>query len=393
MSHHDFVRSYGRWAGVMVPSASDFEAFDRAQDEAISLTRPNATYAPETPIVIGGQGISLGSSSSLYGAPVVGPRATVSATWGSNGFTLDPPMSRTVLVPLLTGIPGVDDPYGTWVIERHDERGRGLGIRNRRGRTTGNTLTVPLNGYLHNGATLTSVRLRWQAEDRSNLPEFGPTISVTHSGDAAAHVNTFWTAGAPVVTNQVKMSYQSTVSGRPIALLKCVNTGNTGSSLPPFNPVVGTIVPDGTAVWRVEHLFGLVPPADAWHDSRLYLVNTFVGASGKLFKCTVSGISGLFVPDFNVAKGDTVTDGSCTWLCVGSNGTRTVTTLADYRNLRGVSPQPQWLALDPLYNNVIDTSNAYYLRIQDESGVGAGSGNIFYCAELTFENIADTRFA
>lgn len=388
MSHNDYVRPYGRWAGVMVPSASDFEAFDRAQDEAISLTRPNATYAPETPLVIGGQGISLGSSSSLYGAPVVGPRATVSATWGANGFTLDPPMSRTALVPLLTGIPSADDPYGTWVIERHDERGRGLGIRNRRGRSTGGVLTVPLNGYLHNGATLTSVRLRWQAEDRSNLPEFGPTISVTHSGDAAAHINTFWAAVSPIVLGQTRMAYRSSQSGRPIALLKCVGAGTTGASIPVFNPVVGTIVPDGTVTWQVEHLFGMVPG----NASFTGLLHEFIVVGEKYFECTTAGIpSGS--PDFNVAKGETVSNGDVEWTCRGYTGTRTVTTLADYRNLRGVSPQPQWLALDPLYNNVIDTSNAYYLRIQDESGVGAGSGNIFYCAELTFENIADTRFA
>lgn len=63
--------------------------------------------------------------------------------------------------------------------------------------------------------------------------------------------------------------------------------------------------------------FDPVPGAAARADQTLYAEGYIIKTGGRYYEAVVGGYSGLSAPTFPTIRGDSVTDGTVTWLCWG----------------------------------------------------------------------------
>lgn len=412
MSRRDYVRPYRKWAEIMTLDSRDLELLDEAQHTAVDGVA-GGTYAPTTPIVFGGAGLKL-AAGSLVGTPVVGRRGAVA--WNAHP-AFQTPKTRTVLMPLLhaqhadVGFhalrPSVPDypsvpAHGNFE-DRFGSDGYGVRCMFKTNAAERMDIVAPIPpAYLHDGAKLSKVRLRWRAANTA-IPQTMPAFQVLRGSDF-----TQWDEALNTYESGVVVSLDTEVVVYPVnnvgARLKAVVSGTTdGVGIPVVPSTVGATFVDGTVTWEVLHVFGMMPLVSPFYwlsDMR----NTWLGGSHRVgdymrlgaeyFRCTVAGSSSTQPTTWPTTTGDSLAVGTSTWVCAGKVGCKYATGVSEYQNVTSSAfPEPQWIELDTAFGNVIDASDTYSIRIMDAWGANAAPGNIYYSVELTFTDILDLRFA
>jgi len=173
--------------------------------------------------------------------------------------------------------------------------------------TTGRVSFVNQAGYLYftdggnnkkwNGTTVTN----WGISRSANTP-----LVVAHSGGN----NRLW-------QKQTALSANYSIKD-PNANYQFVTTaGTTGKpSFPAWQETVGAITADGTTVrWTCGG------ELQNWTPSTSYINNQVItDSNGNLQVCTVDGgVSDTFEPLWGTSVGATTTDGTISWVCLGSN--------------------------------------------------------------------------
>ena len=400
--HRSFIRRYGKWAPAMVPHASDFESMDEAQHRSVSVVT-GGTVEPSSPIVLGGFGTTFSSSGNiLRGSPAVGngyARFAVPPTFAA-------PQTRTTRMSLARAAAshrfqsdkhGPRDSYAMPIAKMVVSPVVGLRVEKDFG---GVAITAHVKPeYLHDGATLSSVRVAWIASDMGEfVPQVLPTLSVLRGRDMNWDYNpaALWVASQAVSVGTVRFVSVNDAN-RAYGKMTCVTAGTTGTQVPILPRAEGGLVNDGTAVWTTTRWYSTTPSfqhVDMWSAARTVVVGEYVRVveRSEYYRSTVAGTTGMTAPAWN---GATVVDGSVTWQLVGSTGTaRRTTSLQEYRNAsKSTVPRPQWLEVTLDRSNVIDMSDTWYVHILDASGTYARSGNVYLFAEFNFTNITDLRMA
>lgn len=100
----------------------------------------------------------------------------------------------------------------------------------------------------------------------------------------------------------------------------CTTSGTTGSSEPSWNTTVGATTTDGTVVWRCE---GTYSGPVKWNNGVSKSVGNKIiptSETGYWYECIVAGTTGGSQPTWPLIIGDTVTDNTVTWKCMGQYG-------------------------------------------------------------------------
>ena len=100
----------------------------------------------------------------------------------------------------------------------------------------------------------------------------------------------------------------------------CTVAGKTGSSEPTWNTTVGATTTDGTVTWRCEGTFSTYAK---WNNGVSKSVGNLViptSESGYWYECVTAGTTGASQPTWPLVIGDTVTDNTVTWKCMGQYG-------------------------------------------------------------------------
>ena len=400
----------------MTLDSRDLELLDEAQYAAVERVT-GGTYAPTTPIIFGGTsgggGLKL-AAGTLTGAPVVGRRGTLA--WDAHP-AFQTPKTRTVLMPLLHAQhaeigfhalrPSVPDYPSVPAHGNFEDRfgSDGYGVRCMFKTNTAKRMdivaTIP-PAYLHDGAKLSRVRVRWRATNTA-IPAMMPSFEMLRGSDFAQ-----WDEALLTYESDVVVTLDSEVIVYPAngvgARLKAVVSGTTNAvGLPAVPSTVGATFVDGTVTWEVLHVFGMMPLVSPFYWL-LDMRNTWLGGSHRVgdymrlgaeyFRCTVAGSSSTRPTTWPTTQGAALSVGTSTWVCAGKVGCKYATSVSEYRNVTSSTyPEPQWIELDTAFGNIIDASDTYSIRIMDASGENAAAGNIYYSVELTFTDITDLRFA
>lgn len=247
MAHFDFVRPDGNWWPASVPNSADFQRWDTKQDAAVNGDL-GGTYAPSSPIVIGGAGLSMGTLSRCTGgvATATGGRLVLGTAVGDFPL-LAPFRSRTITLPADERVMRVDP-------------------------SSIGSMTVPVpSRYLHDGAPISGIGIRFVVP----TPNFTipgtytvPTINLNvHTlvgapGTATApDQSTFvpWTASTAFTLGQYIIP--SSPAKNNGWYTKVVTAGTSGGTEPTWSSTFGTFITDGSATLRTTGRNGILPTA------------------------------------------------------------------------------------------------------------------------------------
>jgi len=254
MGHGDFVRPGGQWPAELVPGAQDAQRLDEMQRRSINGDL-GGTWNPKQPIVIGGAGLELGTSSYFFGG--------VTTKTGGRLVAPDPPKindSRMVTLVVPTFALGVKPKLGNTTyrfdayLTKNLTRGLwGLAIGGSAPSAIG--LTVPRR-YLHQGAQLVTVSLEYFIAQRPPSVPANPMVIFPrqHAYDGMQSYPTpniggtsGWASGvAQVFGNYIIPSSPSTNSGYYFKATTITGAGHTGASEPNWASVstVGATIND-----------------------------------------------------------------------------------------------------------------------------------------------------
>lgn len=338
MSQFDYVRPGGVWGNDLAPGAGDYQRLDVTQSKAVNGD-DGGTYAPASPIVIGGQGISVGAGSTCTGGVRTKTAGRVSMAQGVPRFSAA--RGRTILVPVIgntysfpAGVsPGIPAPATI------SDTGSGI-----LGASTGNLQIQIPRRYLHVGARLATISLVYVCTKRPSALPASSMVMVPAATDD--------TTGGP-------------------------------TSTPGPNPLFSA------ATWTSGHAYALnsyVVPSGATNNTGYLMQATAVSGTGT---------SGGTQPAWPTAVGGTVIDNpganQITWTAVSRSG---------WLPLKGATVdtyygagQPQTLSADYLgtsgasWQNVISVADRYALYVQAIDPLFLVTG-----LELVYDTIADMSF-
>lgn len=239
MAHFDTQRVGGVWVPQDVPCAATFQRWDVTQSKAINGDA-GGTYAPSTPVILGGAGLILGPNGAMQGgvATLTGGRLFFSIASGE-GVRLSPTRTRTIAL--------VPDP-----------------------RIDGSALTtqdfpIPPR-YTHNGAQVATVALAFQVLQRpSGLPSGSiPRVELEAylaAGTVSATVPNNLSAAqwAPTTAYTLGQYIVPTDGNNNGYYTKVTTAGTTGGTEPVWPSVPGTTTTDGGVVWTTIGRNGQLP--------------------------------------------------------------------------------------------------------------------------------------
>ncbi len=162
MSHNAFARPQALWSGISVPNARDLSIWDTYQFKGLNGDA-GGTYAPATPIILGGSGLALsgaGNSIQATTRTMQGGRLQL----GSNDYVQLDARTRTEVMGLVGALPDqIQQGLGGEACWSNVLSASPLGI-SPISPLAGNDFTVPIpSRYLHQGAQLTSATLTMRA--------------------------------------------------------------------------------------------------------------------------------------------------------------------------------------------------------------------------------------
>lgn len=282
--HFDDTRIGGTWMPAFVPTATDWERLDVKQFKSINGD-DGGTWAPTSPIIIGGQGLQLGNSSALWsglqtslgGRLILGANDFVAVKTGGN------PWTRTLTFPLVNargatlGTPGTLLQDNGLVTLTQSPAPLGLQIA---GGITG-SVYVPVPGrYIHNGGTLTKIKLWCRVRTRpTSLPTFmiASMIAVDYNGAQFSNTQysqfsgswTQWASGTSFALNSYVVPTSANTNGYYFKATSVSGTHTSGGSEPTWPTVPGNTVTDNPGGNQI-----------VW---------TNMGFSGQLWASTVDG--------------------------------------------------------------------------------------------------------
>jgi hypothetical protein len=274
MAHLDFVRPSGQWKKEMVPGAGDYYRYDVNQSKGIDGDH-GGSYAPKSPIIVGGAGVQLTTASSIVGGVTTktGGRAVIGAA--DNTFpTLGPGTgrTRTIQIPIMASV-FVDPNGGGGSFTRVFNDASGCGIMGTGVGTYPLYFEIPPR-YLHSGARLATLGINFRVTQRpSALPStpfslFAASKSVTgvFSAFNPSLVGQWVASTAETAGTYITASSPTTNKGY---YYKAQNNGTTGAigNEPNWPTVIGNTVVDNTITWVCTGRVGWYPLFGATVDS------------------------------------------------------------------------------------------------------------------------------
>lgn len=281
MPHNDYLSLGNLWPLTAVPSPEVMRAMDQMASELVDGDH-GGVWAPSSPIVIGGAGMTLSVSGTLNGVST-GPRAASGGgiVLGSSYLTLASARARVTVIPLRDFLARSDDNT-----TNYNESGAGIANV-----AAGFSCRVP-SYRLHKGYTPTSVTLRMRVGTRpAAVPTAMPGFRITRVAAVS-----LWNPGSneyysiptranltPYALNDLVLP--TTPNGKQF---RCTTAGTSGAAQPAgvTTGVVGATTADGSVVWTCEtgpsfggpHLMTLPRPAtvDAYFNQGNYQDISFV---------------------------------------------------------------------------------------------------------------------
>ena len=261
MSHNRFSRPPSFWGNTAVPTARDLGAWDAYQYKSLNGDT-GGTYAPATPIVIGGAGVALSGIGSALAAGAVTSMGGRLVLGSSDYCLLSPTVTRTKMLQLVDAVPttaalGIGGTTG---------QGNTLNL-SRFGVspvTTSGDFIVPIpSRYLHNGANLTGATLTCRAlVKQPTAPTAAPywmianVFGMNASGSSSVQlVPTFaawlpshaYTVGSIVIPN----NQSAAQTGIYYVATAISGTGTSAASPPAWPTTVGPSVIDNAGANQI----------------------------------------------------------------------------------------------------------------------------------------------
>jgi hypothetical protein len=335
MSHHDYVRPSGQWPPETVLTPGDLRRFDVAQFQALNGDA-GGTWAPFTPITIGGLGLALQGGSSV-GHKILGGVQTYSGGriyLGTTYPVFETDVTREISYPIV--VPGFAsmNPVGSVFATVASQY---------------MTLSIPPR-QVHNGATLSSVSVAIQVGAKHvAIPQFMPSALLVRDDWYPWNASRYPAGAGPTAVVGGEVIFPSNVSTTGWGLVYVATTTGTTSGTEPTwssHATINSSVTDGSVTWTAT---GYSPAtAPAWAPSTAYTANHNAyqptAANGLLYVPTAisgSGTSGTTEPTWPMTVGATVIDNpggnQVTWTCVGSPRPAAWTASTAYAELTSVS--------------------------------------------------------
>lgn len=332
MAHLDFVRpgvGGPGWTGEVVPGAQDFQRWDVSQTKFVDGINGGGTYAPTSPIIVGGQGIQVTIGASCYvqatGGVTTknGGRIRLGAIGAPPAYASGQSVTRTFRIWDLPW--QYSGPFSTF-------GGTGVGA-------IGDTALVlstppsPMGVTMAPGTTALAQVL---------LPIEGRHLFHGNSSVISSYSVTFRVKQRP--------------ASLPAALF--------GITLTEYNVGAGTnIFIPSTA---------LAPLLQAWTASTVMTLNHYSGPvaapNGLYYKATTvvsDAKTGGGEPAWPTTIGATVVDNHVTWTCIGGNGKVNLSQSVD-SFYNGGNPQSVTYVVDaPISTTCDNTAKVYALGLNN----------------------------
>lgn len=248
MAHNDHIIPYGLWTSKTVPTPSMMERMDLAASQSLN-GYDGGTWAPETPIIVGGLGTTIKAGTLTGGVSTDAKSVARGIRLGNVWPRFSSTRTRTVVFPItgncfkhsdilpIADLVTVPSPVGYTVSGGADK------------------MIVPLPSFrMVHGATISSITLGFSAGTRPTGADslIGPRFRLmAFSRDrstmfAVASVPT-WAALTPYIANQ-------TVVGSPQTGMAfvCTSGGTSGASQPAaFSTAVShDSITDASVTWQ-----------------------------------------------------------------------------------------------------------------------------------------------
>jgi hypothetical protein len=259
MAHNPPIFPPGPIPPHYVVTPGRLEALDQYASESLDWVG-GGTYTPETPIMIGGKGVTLrGVSCQIKGIVSTGQDSKGMTLAASATPSFGTPRPRTIVVPLRN----VSETDGL-ATKTYEHIFDPYGIKSVRTAQGSWLFTIP-SLRMHNGATIKRARFRWRS------------------------------GAQPAVLTQNAMPW--------IRLLRIKNTGVVPSDYSPTNIL---------ELWKVQ----------SRANSTAYVVGDIVhstgggsweGSNGHQYRCVVAGMSAAAQPAMSTTDGADQVDGGVTW--------------------------------------------------------------------------------
>lgn len=236
MGHRDFIRPFGNHSGEKVETAADAQRFDVAQAAGFDGGVSTSSYAPVTPIVIGGAGVQFNLSGHAI-TMTAGARTTKGGRFvhGDNDNTTLSVRTRTIVVPIVPAMQGdgdglVTDHFGSPLLDPSLLAVTGI--------DDSGGYSQAIDRWLHHSATLSAVTVH--VGTRAPFSIFSANLL---RYDQTGAVVTVYSIGTTILTNP---SVTPLAAPKPFAL---TYVGGIGTAS----------VIDRSSYYYVLQLFGNAP--------------------------------------------------------------------------------------------------------------------------------------
>ena len=285
MSRNDSARNISIPTNEFVLGAQDLQRWDVSQAAGLNGD-DGGTWAPTTPIIIGGSGMTLGASTVFVGGALTTTGGRV--VLGASDFpTIFPPITRTITLrmwdawlPQATHVAETDEQ---WIALSQPPSQ--LGSRMSASVVASMVLAFPRQ-YLHNVATFQSATLTFRITARPTaLPSYrmwfqpvcrsfnGNTLAL--AGLPAALPYSSGSTWAPATAYPLStLLYSTTNNGYTYKVTAVSGTGTSGATEPVWPTVIGNTVIDNPGAnqitWTCIDYSGVVLPAafpDAYYNA------------------------------------------------------------------------------------------------------------------------------
>ena len=436
--HNDFVRNDGQWPPEFVLTPNDLRRFDVAQFQAMN-GNAGGTWVPLKQITIGGQALALQGGTDghqILGGVLTlsGGRLYIGASLYPRFQTS---VSRVINWPLLASGYTSLDPIGT-VFSVVGVENIAIPIPSRQMHNGGTLVSANVSLQVGSKHLVTPgllpqaqlVRDDWAPWEPGLYPAgLGPTVIsagaivapstvaatpwglvyvASGAGGTTSGSEPFWLGSAATINSSVTdgsvtwvaTGYSSTApawiashaysvgvdastptasNGLLYVVTSISGSGTSAATEPAWPLTIGATVIDNHGGNQVVWTCVGSPRPALWTASTTYNQSVYVSVSnGFYYQNTHSGggTSGSTPPvSWGTTVGGTTTDGTCTWLCIGTNpiaaGSLSKPASAD-AYFDGGATQTMIVPCSGTTTTVVDTVNhSYTVVLYDEAGVGA----------------------